>query len=68
MWGMYCGVKVNDKHDGGNEKILRSSGDPLLTPWRPLMGLKFYFWDMGKWGMHSGVKAKEKQDGGHEKI
>ena len=31
-WGMYSGVKANEKHDGGNEKILGSSGDPLLTP------------------------------------
>ena len=44
MWGMYSGVKVNEKNDGGNEKILESSGDPLLTPYRPLRGLKFYFW------------------------
>ena len=35
MWGMYSGVKTYDKHDGGNEKILGSSGDPLLTPYRP---------------------------------
>ena len=33
MWGMYSGVKTNEKHDGGNEKILGSSGDPLLTPY-----------------------------------
>ena len=44
MWGMYSGVKTNEKHDGGNEKILGSSGDPLLPPYRPLKGLKFYFW------------------------
>ena len=44
MWGMYRGVKVNEKHDGGNERILELSGDPLLTPYRPLRGLKFYFW------------------------
>ena len=43
MWGMYSGVKVNEKHDGGNEKILESSDDPFLTPYRPLRGLKFYF-------------------------
>ena len=40
---MYGGVKAKEKHDGGNEKILGSSGDPLLTPYRPLRGLKFYF-------------------------
>ena len=40
---MYGGVKANEKHDGDNEKILGSSGDPLLTPYRPLRGLKFYF-------------------------
>ena len=40
---MYGGVKANEKHDGGNEKILGSSGDALLTPYRPLRGLKFYF-------------------------
>ena len=44
MWGMYSGVKTYEKHDGGNEKILGSSGDPLLTPYRPFKGLKFYFW------------------------
>ena len=42
--GMHCGVKANEKHDGGNGKILESSGDPLLTPYRPLRGVKFYFW------------------------
>jgi len=41
---MYGGVKANEKHDDDNEKILGSSGDPLLTPYRPLIGLKFYFW------------------------
>ena len=41
---MYGGVKANEKHDGDNEKILGSSGDPLLTPYRPLKGLKCYFW------------------------
>ena len=42
---MYGGVKANEKHDGGNEKILGSSGDPLLTPYTPLIviGLQFYF-------------------------
>ena len=40
---MYSGVKANEKHDGGNEKILRLSGDPLLTPYIPLIGVKFYF-------------------------
>ena len=44
MWGMYSGVKADEKHDGANEKILGSSGDPLLTPYRPLRGLKLYFW------------------------
>ena len=29
IYGMYSGVKVNEKHDGGNENILESSGDPL---------------------------------------
>ena len=29
MWGKYCGVKANEKQDGGNEKNLRSAGDPL---------------------------------------
>ena len=33
--GMHSGVNANEKHDGGNEKILGSSGDPLLTPYRP---------------------------------
>ena len=51
-WDMHSGVKANEKHDGGNEKILGSSSDPLLTPYRPLMGLKFYFW---MWA--SGVQA-----------
>ena len=37
MWGMYSGVKTYEKHDGDNEKILGSSGDPLLTPYRPLI-------------------------------
>ena len=32
MWGMNSGVKANEKHDGGNNKFLGSSGDPLLTP------------------------------------
>ena len=44
MYGMCGGVKANEKHYGGNEKILGSSSDPLLTPYRPLRGLKFYFW------------------------
>ena len=61
---MYGGVKANEKHDGGNEKILGSSGDPLLTPYRP----KILLFDVGKWGMHSGVKANEKHDGSNEKI
>ena len=43
MWGMYNGVKANEKRDGANEKNLGSSGDPLLTPYRPLIGLNFYF-------------------------
>ena len=43
MWGMYSGVKVNEKHDGGNEKILGSSGDLLLAPYRLLGGVKFTF-------------------------
>ena len=34
-WGMHSWVKANYKHDGGDEKILGSSGDPLLTPWGP---------------------------------
>ena len=42
-WGMHSGVKANEKHDGGNEKIVGSSGDPLLTPYTPLIGLTFYF-------------------------
>ena len=29
MWDMYSGVKANEKHDGDNEKILGSSGNPL---------------------------------------
>ena len=29
MWGMYSGVKFDEKHEGGNEKILGSSSDPL---------------------------------------
>ena len=29
MWGMYSGVKSDEKHDGANEKILGSPGDPL---------------------------------------
>ena len=37
MWGMYSVVKVNEKRDGGNEKILESSGDPLSTPYWPLI-------------------------------
>ena len=41
---MYSGVKTYEKHDGGNEKIIGSSDDPLLTPYRPLRGLKCYFW------------------------
>ena len=43
MWGMYSGVKVNEKHDGSNKDDLGSSGHPLLTPYIPLRGLKFYF-------------------------
>ena len=35
MWGMYSGVKIDEKHDGANEKNVGSSGDPLLTPYRP---------------------------------
>ena len=42
-WGMHSGVKANEIHDGGNEKILGSSGDPLLSPYRPIIGLNFYF-------------------------
>ena len=41
---MYGKVKANKKDGSGNKKILGSSGDPLLTPYRPLKGLKFYFW------------------------
>ena len=37
IWGMYSGVKSDEKHDGANEKILGSPGDPLLTPYRPLI-------------------------------
>ena len=37
MWGMYSGVKSDEKHDGANEKILGSTGDPLLTPYIPLI-------------------------------
>ena len=36
MWGMYSGVKANEKHDADNEIILGSSGDPLLTSIGPL--------------------------------
>ena len=43
VWGMYSGFKANEKHNGGNEKILEWLGDPILTPYRPLRGLKFYF-------------------------
>ena len=42
-WGMYSGVKANEKHNGPNEKIVGSSGDHLLTPYTPLIGLKFCF-------------------------
>ena len=42
MWGMYSGVKVNEKHDGGNENILESSGYPLLTPYIPLIDPLFF--------------------------
>ena len=62
-WGMHSGVKANEKHNGDNEKILGSSGDPLLTPYRPLRGLKFYFMI---WGIYNGVKASDKHDGGIE--
>ena len=34
-WGMQSGVNANEKQDGGNEKYLRSTGDPLQTPYRP---------------------------------
>ena len=34
-WGMHSGAKANEKQDGGNEKIIGSSGDPLLTPQGP---------------------------------
>ena len=40
MWGMYSGVKAYEKHDGGNNKFLGASGDPLLTPYR---SKKIYF-------------------------
>ena len=43
MWGMYSMVKADEKHDGINEKTLGSSGDPLLTPYRSLRGINFYF-------------------------
>ena len=43
MCGMYSGVKAYENQDGGNEKILGSSGEPLLTPYRPLIGINFYF-------------------------
>ena len=43
MWGMYSGVKANEKHDGANEKNVGSSGDPLLTPYIPLIGQNFHF-------------------------
>ena len=42
-WGIHSGVKANEKHDGDNEKILGSSGDPVLTPYMHLIGLKVYF-------------------------
>ena len=64
MWDMYCGVKANEKHDGGNEKLLGSSGDPLLTPYMD----KILLLNMGMWDMYSGVKANEKHDGGNEKF
>ena len=57
MWGMYSGVKANEKHDGGNEKILGSSGDPLYTPYMP----KILLLDMGMWG-------NEKHDSANEKM
>ena len=62
-WGMHSGVKTYEKHDGGNEKILGSSGDPLLTPQRP----KILLLDMGMWDMYSGVNAYEKRDDANEK-
>ena len=65
MWGMYSGVKVNEKHDGSNKNDLGSSGDPLLTPYRPHYRPKILFWDMGMWGMYCGVKANEKDNGGN---
>ena len=43
MWGMYSGVKANDKHDGDNETFIGSSGDPLLAPYTPLISGNFYF-------------------------
>ena len=46
---MYGGVKADEKHDGGNAKILGSSGDPLQTPYRP----KILLLDMGMWDMYS---------------
>ena len=67
MWGMYSGVKPYEKQNGGNEKIIGSSGDPLFTPYRPLRGLKFSFWIWAS-GICSGVKANEKHNGGNEKI
>ena len=62
-WGMHSGIMANEKHDGDNEKILGSSGDPLLTHYRPKISLQ----DMGMWGMYSGVMANEKHDGDNEK-
>ena len=60
---MYSGVKANEKHDGANEKRLWSSGDLLLTPYRP----KILLLDIGMWGMYNGVKANEKRNGANEK-
>ena len=44
MWGMYNRVKADEKHDGDIQKILGSSGDPLLIPYSPLIGIKINFW------------------------
>ena len=44
MSGMYNSINADEKHDGDIRKILGSSGDPLLTPYTPLKGLKVKFW------------------------
>ena len=62
MWGMYSGVKANEKHDGGNEKILGSSGDALQTP----QVLKILLLDIGMLGMYNGGKDNKKHNGANE--